>query len=153
MLENLKFEAVVEALHLSLKEVKSNMKLNMDTCEFYLSFLVNQAEHLTKNGNLGDFNLLFALMVYGIVLFPYKESFVSLAAICIFMSKNPVPTLLADTYYTIQSKYGKKWNVSLCHPMLYRWLMLHLLVSGLFVSTKDYLQWASRIVNLNSFDF
>ena len=150
--EKMKFEVIAEVLHLSCKEVKDNWKSSEGVEGFYLDFLVKKAEGLARKENWGDFNLLFALMIYGIVLFPHKRNFVDLAAICVFRNRNPVPTLLADTLYTIHSRHRKGGNVNLCHPMLYQWLMLHLPVSGPFVDTRGSLQWSSRLVNLTSFD-
>lgn len=150
--EKVKIEVLAKALHLSCKEVKDNWRSNGDAWGFCLSFLVGKAEDLAKRENWVDFNLLFALMMYEIVLFPQKENFVDLAAMFIFMSKNPVPTLLADTLYTIHSRHGKKGNMGFCHPVLYQWLLLHLPVSGPFVVTKATLQWSSRLVALTSAD-
>ncbi|XP_058725918.1 uncharacterized protein LOC131597226 [Vicia villosa] len=50
-------------------------------------------------------------MIYGLVMFPNIPNFIDLTAICLFMDQNPVPTLLADTYYAIHSRYGKKGSV------------------------------------------
>ncbi|XP_058761873.1 uncharacterized protein LOC131635276 [Vicia villosa] len=92
-------------------------------------------------------------MIYGIVLFPSRENFVSLAAICVFMNKNPVPTLLADAYFSIHSRSKKGgYVVDSCLPLLYQWFMLHLPVRGPFVLKKSSLKWSDRIVNLTSYD-
>ncbi|KAI5428561.1 hypothetical protein KIW84_033524 [Lathyrus oleraceus] len=60
-------------------------------------------EEEVKKGNWEAFNAQLAIMIYGVVLFPSMPNFVNLAAITIFIRGNPVPTLLADTYYAIHS--------------------------------------------------
>jgi hypothetical protein len=48
-------------------------------------------------------------------------------AIMIFRSKNPVPTLLADTYHAIHDRSGKgRGYILCCVPLLYRWFISHL---------------------------
>ncbi|XP_058752821.1 uncharacterized protein LOC131626013 [Vicia villosa] len=114
---------------------------------------VVRAEEAAKKERWVDFSRLLAIMIYGIVLFPSREKFVSLSAICVFMNKNPVPTLLADAYFAIHSRNKKGgYVVGSCLPLLYRWFMLHLPVKGPFVLKKSSLPWSDRIVNLTSYD-
>ena len=47
------------------------------------------------------FEAIFALLAYGLFLFPNVDKFVDVNAISIFMIGNPVPTLLADAYYSL----------------------------------------------------
>ena len=138
--EKPKFKVIAEILHLSWKEVKDNWKSSDDTTRFYLDFLVKKAEDWAKKGNWSDFSSLFALMIYGIILFPRKINFMDLTAICVFRNKNLVPTLLADTLYTIHSRHRKGGNVSLCHLMLYQWFKSHLPISGPFMDTRHSLR-------------
>ncbi|XP_058784520.1 uncharacterized protein LOC131659329 [Vicia villosa] len=94
-----------------------------------------------------------AVMIYGIVLFPSVENFMSLSAICVFMNKNHVPTLLADTYFSIHSRNGKGGYVGgFCLSLLDRWFMLHFLVKGPFVLKKGSLRWSDKLINLTSYD-
>ncbi|XP_058768986.1 uncharacterized protein LOC131642835 [Vicia villosa] len=91
-------------------------------------------------------------MIYGLVLFPNIPNFVDLTAICLFMDENPVPTLLADTYYAIHSRYGAKGAVGGCLPLLYEWFISHLPKSGPFVTTRDSQKWPQRIMGLTAND-
>ena len=64
------------------------------------------------------FNALLAVLIYGLVIFPDVEKLVDLAAICMFMNLNLVPTILANTYFAIHSRYGKKGVVVCFVPFL-----------------------------------
>ena len=48
-----------------------------------------------------SFHSILALLIYGLLLFPNIDNFVDINAIKIFLTKNLVPTLLADTYHSI----------------------------------------------------
>ncbi|XP_058764277.1 uncharacterized protein LOC131637690 [Vicia villosa] len=148
-----RFEKIAEALHMGIKEVERNWKSSGGVPGFYLCFLISKAEEAAKNERWVDFSRLLAIMIYGIVLFPSRENFVSLSAIYVFMNKNPVPMLLADAYFAIHSRNKKGgYVVGSCLPLLYRWFMLHLPVKGPFVLKKSSLPWSDRIVNLTSYD-
>ncbi|XP_058745936.1 uncharacterized protein LOC131618795 [Vicia villosa] len=148
-----RFERIAEALHMGIKEVERNWKSSGGVSGFYLCFLISRAEDAAKREYWVDFSRLLAIMIYGIVLFPSRENFMSLAAICVFMNKNPVPTLLADAYFSIHSRHKKGgYVVGSCLPLLYQWFMLHLPVRGPFVLMKSSLKWSDRIVNLTSYN-
>lgn len=69
------------------------------------------------------------------MLFPSMEEFVDIASINIFLSKNPDPTFIADTYYSIHTwTKKKKGTIMCCVPLLYKWFLSHLPNKGLFVS-------------------
>ncbi|XP_058726192.1 uncharacterized protein LOC131597516 [Vicia villosa] len=99
-----------------------------------------------------EFNALLAVIIYGLVLFPNIPNFVDLTAICLFMDQNPVPTLLADTYYAVHSRYGTKGAVGGCLPLLHEWFISHLPKSGPFVTTRDSQKWPQRIMGLTAND-
>jgi hypothetical protein len=70
------------------------------------------------------FEATLALLIYGLVLFPNIDDFFDVNAIQIFLSRNPVPTLLADTYHSIHHRTHKGDGVIICcAPLLYRWFM------------------------------
>ncbi|XP_058752437.1 uncharacterized protein LOC131625607 [Vicia villosa] len=131
---------------------KDNWKPNGGTHGFYVKFLMREAETLADKEKWKEFNALLAVMIYGLVMFPNIPNFVDLTAICLFMDQNPVPTLLADTYYAIHSRYGKKGSVGGCLPILYEWFSSHLPKSGAFVTTRDSQKWPQRIMGLTAND-
>ncbi|RDX74771.1 hypothetical protein CR513_45435, partial [Mucuna pruriens] len=75
---------------------------------------------------------ILGLLLYGVVLFPYIEDYIDLAAIEVFLAKrdrgeNPTMAVLANTYYTLSYCSGRKTaNLRCCTPLLYLWLTAHL---------------------------
>ncbi|XP_058726072.1 uncharacterized protein LOC131597388 [Vicia villosa] len=63
---------------------------------------------------------------------------------------NLVPTLLADTYYSIHSRYGKGGAIRNCLPLLYTWFKSHLPASDPFVTSTQ--KWSQRIMGLTAND-
>lgn len=90
-----------EALHLEKNEVELNLKSKGGTHGFTLKFFMETSTAFTNVGSWNAFNAIFALLIYGIMLFSSMEDFVDLAFIHIFLSKNSVPTLVANMYYSI----------------------------------------------------
>lgn len=143
-----KSHLLTEDLHLEKRGVKLNLKPKGGTHGFTLKFLVEKAIGFVDVRSWIDFNAIFALLIYGIVLFPSMEDFVDLASIHIFLSKNKVPTLFADTYYSIHMRtHKKKGIVVCCMPLLYRWFISHLPNKGSSVENKDNLKWSQRIMS------
>ncbi|KAI5436557.1 hypothetical protein KIW84_022889 [Lathyrus oleraceus] len=122
------FRVVAKALYLSIKEEEA------------------------KKGNWEAFNAQLAIMIYRVVLFPSMPNFVDLAAITIFIRGNPVPTLLADTYYAIHRRHGKGGAIRCCLPLLLRWFLSFLPTSGPFMDTQNTHKWTQRIMSLTSYD-
>ncbi|XP_058732871.1 uncharacterized protein LOC131604453 [Vicia villosa] len=150
--EKPRMDRIADALYLSMKDVISNWKPNGGTHGFHVKFLIKKADTLAVEKKWKEFNALLAVMIYGLVLFPNIPNFVDLTAVCLFMDQNPVPTLLADTYYIIHSRYGKKGSVGGCLPLLYEWFTSHLPKNGPFVTTKDSQKWPQRIMGLTGND-
>ncbi|KAI5429806.1 hypothetical protein KIW84_034405 [Lathyrus oleraceus] len=101
------FRVIARALHLSIREISDSWKTSGDGGGLPLKFLLRVARGEAEKGNWEAFRAQLAVMIYGIVLFPSMPNFVDYAAVCIFIGGNPVPTLLADTYYAIHSRHGK----------------------------------------------
>ncbi|XP_058725699.1 uncharacterized protein LOC131596992 [Vicia villosa] len=141
---------IANALYLSIEDVLGNWKKNGNTHGFYMSFLVEKAQELANKKMWEAFNALLAVLIYGIVMFPNIHKFVDLAAICLFVEKNPVPTLLADTYYSVHSRYGKGGAIRNCLPLLYTWFKSHLPTSGPFITSTQ--KWPQRIMGLTGND-
>ncbi|XP_058760382.1 uncharacterized protein LOC131633709 [Vicia villosa] len=141
---------IANALYLSIEDVLGNWKKNGNTHGFYMSFLVEKAQELANKKVWEAFNALLAALIYGIVMFPNIHKFVDLAAICLFVDKNPVPTLLADTYYSVHSRYGKGGAIRNCLPLLYTWFKSHLPTSGPFITSTQ--KWPQRIMGLTGND-
>ncbi|KAI5438463.1 hypothetical protein KIW84_024268 [Lathyrus oleraceus] len=146
------FRVVAKALYLSIKEVSDNWKSSGDVVGLPLKYLVRMAKEEAKKGNWEAFNAQLAILIYGVVLFPSMPNFVDFAAVTIFIGGNPVPTLLADTYYAIHSRHGKGGAIRCCLPLLLRWFLSLLPTSGPFVDAQNTHKWTQRIMSLTSYD-
>lgn len=109
-----KFHLIAEALHLEKKEVEANLKLKGGIHGFILKFLRDKATTFANAGSWCTFNIVFALLIYKILLFPKIKDFVDLDFIRIFMSRNLVATMVADTYYSIHVRNQKKKGTIVC---------------------------------------
>lgn len=100
-----------------------------------------------------SFKVVLALLIYNIVLFPNVDNFMDINAIRIFLIRNPIPTLLTDTYYSINHGMEKNGGtVMCCAPLLYTWFISHLPQSSLFKDNKKCLRWSQRTMSLTNTD-
>ncbi|KAI5411203.1 hypothetical protein KIW84_056367 [Lathyrus oleraceus] len=146
------FRLIARALRLSVEEVSKSWKSSGDVVGLPLKFLLRVAREEADKGSWEAFHAHLAVMIYGIVLFPSMPNFVDYAAVSIFIGGNPVPTLLADTYYAIHSRHGKGGAIRCCLPLLFKWFMSLLPASGPFVDTQSTLKWTQRVMSLTSYD-
>ncbi|KAI5445101.1 hypothetical protein KIW84_013379 [Lathyrus oleraceus] len=146
------FRVVARALHLGIKEVSDSWKSSGDVVGLPLKFLLRVAREEAEKGSWEAFHAQLAVMIYGIVLFPSMPNFVDYAAVSIFIGGNPVPTLLADTYYAIHSRHGKGGAIRCCLLLLLRWFLSLLPVSGPFVDAQSTHKWTQRVMSLTSYD-
>lgn len=146
------FGFLSNALYLSPKDLSENWKTRNGSGGLPLKFLVRKAKEEAAKKNWDRFNTLLAVSIYGIVLFPSSLNFVDLAAICVFLGGNPVPTLLADTYFAIHSRHGKGGAINCCLQLLFQWYMSLLPTKGPFIETEKALKWTQRVMSLTSYD-
>ncbi|XP_050914929.1 uncharacterized protein LOC127129857 [Lathyrus oleraceus] len=99
------------------------------------------------------FEAVFALLIYGLFLFPSFDDFVALDAIKIFLIGNSVPTLLADAYHSVHMRNSYSGGmITGCVPMLYKWFISHLPRSHAFWDLKNGLLWSQKIITLTHSD-
>src|SRR3954470_3094043 len=66
----------------------------------------------------------------------------------IFLSKNPVPTLLGDLLHSINARVTKRRGCVLgCIPLLHRWFISHLPRSS--IKNEEGLTWIQRIMEIS----
>ena len=94
-------EEIASALHLTKAEVMSNWETRSGANGFLTNFLVGKANQFWDSLDFQEFEDIMALLIYGLVLFPNSDSFVDVNAVKIFMSGNPVPTLLGDILHSL----------------------------------------------------
>ncbi|XP_058767910.1 uncharacterized protein LOC131641624 [Vicia villosa] len=142
---------IAKSTHLRKGEIEKNMVTKGGLPGLPAEFLIEKALTLSRERKEEDFEAVFALLVYGLFLFPNINNFVDMNAIKIFMKKNPIPTLLGDTYYSIhlRNSYGKGM-VTCCTPFLYKWYISHLSDTSEFWSQKEGLKWSHKIMTLTN---
>jgi hypothetical protein len=113
---------IAKDLYLKTTDVSKNLVTKAHIRGFTSKYLLEKAN--LKTTCQDTLEAILALLIYGLILFPHLDDFVDMNAIVIFRSKNPVPTLLADTYHDRSGK-GRGY-ILCCVPLLYRWFILHL---------------------------
>ncbi|XP_022631552.1 uncharacterized protein LOC106776768 [Vigna radiata var. radiata] len=92
-------------------------------------YLEKYLHRLAEEEKWETFMDVLALILYGVMLFPNIESFVDNAAMNAFVgykerSENPVTTVLAEVYGTLNQCYELKGGkMSCCLPVLYVWFV------------------------------
>ena len=70
--------------------------------------MVDQDNQFWDSLDFQAFEDILDLLIYGLVLFPNSDSFVDVNAVKIFMSRNPIPTLLGDILHTLYARIARK---------------------------------------------
>ncbi|XP_050895746.1 uncharacterized protein LOC127102417 [Lathyrus oleraceus] len=113
--------AIAEALHLEMSVAKANFTKKGGILGPTSRFLLEKAFIFAEEDSKDAFEAIFALLIYGIVLFPNIDDFVDVNVVRIFLIDNLVPTLLGDTYHSIHHKTKKGGGTILyCGPLLYK---------------------------------
>jgi hypothetical protein len=101
---------IAKALHLKISDITDNLttKGKEKIQGITSKFLISKANIFVASKNTLAFESILALLVYGLLLFPNVNGFVDANAIQIFLTKNPVSTLLADTYHSIHHRTDKQ---------------------------------------------
>jgi hypothetical protein len=121
-----KISALAKALHLEIADIKDKFIPRAGLQCLSYNFLYQKATTCLDRSKIDAFESILALLIYGIVLFPNVNDFVDMKAIQIFLTQNPVPILLADTYVSIHERTGKgKGTIICCAPLLHMWITSH----------------------------
>ena len=146
-------DVLAKILHLTESDIEKNFITRGGVRGFKSKFLIEKASYFAKAGCGVIFEYYFALLIYGLLLFPNMEGFVDSTALCIFLSGNPVPTLLGDAYHSVHYRTLKKGGtVVCCVPLLYKWFISHLPRIDSFWDHKLGLRWSQRIMSLTHSD-
>ncbi|KEH40866.1 hypothetical protein MTR_1g036610 [Medicago truncatula] len=122
-----KIPAITKALHLEVADIKEKFTPKDGLPCLPYNFLHQKATTCVEKSKIEDFESILALLIYGIVLFLKVDKFVDMNAIRIFLTQNPVPVLLADTYVAIHDRTSQgKGTIVCCAPLLHRWITSHL---------------------------
>lgn len=140
-------------LHIRKSEIDKNLRTKKGILGLTSRFLLERAFTFAEAGRrLASENIL-ALLIYGLMLFPNIGNFVDINAMRIFKIKNPVPTLLGDTYFSIHHRHRQGGGeIVCCAPLLHRWIVSHLPKSPIFQRNKKEWQWSRRFMSLTHKD-
>ena len=91
-----KDQIIARVTTLKVSDINAHMTTKGGILNLPARFLMDKAQHFGNMGNMSAFDIIFALLVYGLFLFPNIDDFVDINAVKIFLIQNPVSTLLAD---------------------------------------------------------
>src|SRR3954467_2218781 len=97
---------------------------------------MEKARLLLENKSYPAFEEVVSLLIYGLVLFPNPDQFISVHIINLFLTRNPIPTLLGVILHSLHTRTMKKEEL-LC-------AVCHYCLGGL--------QWSRRIMSLSHSD-
>ena len=90
----------------------SNWETRSGVKGFLAKFMIDKAQLFWDDIDFLAFEEVLALLVYGLVIFPNPDSFIDVNAINIFLSRNPVPTLLGDILHTLHTRTMRRRGIS-----------------------------------------
>ncbi|XP_057452105.1 uncharacterized protein LOC130743906 [Lotus japonicus] len=117
---------------LGLSEKQSRMSGHTGSRGLNRACMEDRMASLAQHNEWEGFSKILALEIYGLVLFPSATDIIDLAAMDVFYSvedkaRNPVPTVLAETFLTLTFCHHKgKGKLQCCLQLLYVWAMSHL---------------------------
>ncbi|XP_050918457.1 uncharacterized protein LOC127135871 [Lathyrus oleraceus] len=141
-----KVDLMAQALHLEKNLVKSNLRTKGNIRGFTLKFLFEKATLFARSESWDALYAMFAILIYGLVLFPNIKGFLDKTSVTIFISINLVPSLLVDVLFSFQKRGGMG---NCCIPLLYNWILTHLPRRGPFVDNVGALKWSQRLMSLD----
>ena len=125
--KTLRLEEVVAALPLTHQEVMDNWVTRSGVKGILAKFPIGKANSYWNDLDFRAYEDILALLIYGLVLFLNPDNFVNFNAIKIFMSHNPVPTLLGDILQQLYARTARRrGTLWCCIPLLVRWFISHL---------------------------
>ena len=141
---------IVAALHIEKSDIRKHLTTKGGLQCLPFNLLYQKVTDFAERSNVDAFETILTLLIYGVALFPNVDNFVDMNAIQIFLTQNPVPTLLVDTYFSIHDRTNKKREVIICcTPLLHIWINSHL-PRPKFRPEK--LPWSEKIMALTPAD-
>ena len=109
-----KSHEIYALIHLGKSKVEAHMTTKGGIRGLPAQFLLEKARYFARIKSTVTFKAIFALVAYGLFLFPNLDKFVDINAIRIFMIGNPVPTLLGDAYYSVHLRSSYHGGMIIC---------------------------------------
>ena len=114
-------EAIASTLHMKWADVVSNWETRSGVEDFLAKFLIDKVQLFWDDMDFQAVEEVLALLIYGLDLFPNPDSFIDVNVIKIFLSRNPVPTLLGDILHALHTRTMKRRGTLMCcTPLLSR---------------------------------
>ena len=132
--------------------IDSSFWVKGNTKGFPSKFLFEKATVFANSGSWDAFYARFILLIYGLVLFLRVDGFIDRVSITIFISQNPVPTLLADVFFSFHWRNMKGGTINCCILLLHTWIITHLPKRGEFANNVGDLKWSQRLMSLDAED-
>ena len=110
-------EEIDQALHSS--DVTTHWETRSGVKGFLAMFLFEKAQSCWNSLNLQAFEEIVALLIYGMVLFPNPDQLLDVNTVKIFISRNPVPTLLGDILHSVHTHTMRRRGVLICCTPLF----------------------------------
>ena len=82
----------------------SNWETRSGVKGFLAKSLIDKAHPFWDDMYFQAFEEVLDLVIYGLVLFPNPDSFIDVNAVKIFLSRNPMPTLLGDILHALYTR-------------------------------------------------
>src|ERR1051325_2480758 len=98
-----RYEDIASSLHLKRSDIEANWETRSGVKGLLAKFLIKKAREFLKAMSFHAFKDIFALLIYGLVLFPNPDQFIDVNAIKIFLTHNLVPTLLGDILHSLHT--------------------------------------------------
>ena len=89
-------------------DVTANWETRSGVKGFLAKLLLEKARSFWDDMDFQAFEEVLALLIYGLVLFPNSDQFIDVNAIKVFLSRNPIPTLLGDILHCLHTHTMKK---------------------------------------------
>ena len=120
-------EEITLALHLQRSDIVANWEIRSGVKGFLAKFLFEKTQQFWDALDLQAFEEVLALLIYGLVQFPNPYQLIDVNAVKVFLSRNPVPTLIEEILHSFHTRTMKRRGILICCiPFLSRWFISHL---------------------------
>lgn len=144
-------EVVAATLHLKRANIVSSWGTKSGVEGLSTKFLLEKAQKFLDAISYYAFKEIVALLIYNLVLFPNPDGFIDVHAIKIFLTHNPVPTLLGDILHSLHIRtIMHRGTLMICIPLLHGWFISHLPRS--IRNNEQRCPWSQRIMSLSHAD-
>ena len=125
--ETPKPEFISKALHSKRSDIVANWETRSGVKGFLAKFLLEKARLFWEDMDFQAFEDVLALLIYGLVIFPNLDQLIDVSTIKVFLSRNPIPTLLGDILHCFHTHTMEiRGDLLCCIPLLSRWFISNL---------------------------